>query len=81
MKMLVRGRTTSGWQGKQYCALHDLLASAVGRPAHPDKLQVSQTLTTAMDAYGLVVPHHPRCHLPTLPFLILLLLLHPPCHW
>ena len=59
MKMLVRGRIASRWKGRQYCAPHDRIASVVGGPIHPGKLQVARTVSVD----GPVVPHQPRCHL------------------
>ena len=63
MMMLVRDKTTSSFPGKSYCASHDLPVSIVNGPARLGKQQVSRIVTAAMDAYGLVVPHQPRCRL------------------
>ena len=76
MMLLVHDKATSSLLGNPYYAPHDLLASIVFRPARPGKPQVSRTVIADMDAYSLVVPHQPQCHLQTL----LLLLLRPPCH-
>ena len=40
IKMLVHGRTASGWQGRLHFAPHDLLAAAIDGPAHPGELRV-----------------------------------------
>ena len=40
MKMLVHGRTASGWQGRPHCAPYDLPAATVDWPAYPGELRV-----------------------------------------
>ena len=75
MRILVCDKTASGLQGRSYCTMHDLLASSVGKPTSHGELQVSQTLSIVVDAYGLVVPHQSHLLLWNLILLALFMLL------